>query len=176
MPHQRDMHRSFSDRCFIRYCGNQNGAGVAALPDNGGQRMRAEPLGSLLVSRGHITEDELELALTEQKATGRPLGEIVVARGFAAAPTVAQALATQHGGLLKTEYGFATGWGGQENSLARVPRPDPPARNEEVEKLQALLDEHRTALEAWKTSHAKLEEKLAQAQAQAQQAAPQADG
>ena len=72
--------------------------------------MRAEPLGSLLVSRGHITEDELELALTEQKATGRPLGEIVVARGFAAAPTVAQALATQHGGLLKTEYGFATGW------------------------------------------------------------------
>ena len=135
--------------------------------------MRAEPLGSLLVSRGHITEDELELALTEQKATGRPLGEIVVARGFAAAPTVAQALATQHGGLLKTEYGFATGWGGQENSLARVPRPDPPARNEEVEKLQALLDEHRTALEAWKTSHAKLEEKLAQAQAQ--QAAPQVD-
>ena len=53
--------------------------------------MRAEPLGSLLVSRGHITEDELELALTEQKATGRPLGEIVVARGFAAAPTVADA-------------------------------------------------------------------------------------
>src|SRR6266705_3153314 len=125
MPHQRDMHRSFSDRCFIGYCGNQNGAGVAALPDNGGQRMRAEPLGSLLVSRGHITEEQLELALTEQKATGRPLGEIVVTRGFAAAPTVAQALATQHGGPLKTEYGFATGWGGQENSLARVPRPEP---------------------------------------------------
>ena len=142
---------------------------MAALPDNGGQRMRAEPLGSLLVSRGHITEEQLELALTEQKATGRPLGEIVVTRGFAAAPTVAQALATQHGGLLKTEYGFATGWGGQENSLARVPRPEPEPRNEEVEKLQALLDEHRTALEAWKQSHAKLEEKLAQAQ---QTAAP----
>ncbi len=139
---------------------------MAALPDNGGQRMRAEPLGSLLVSRGHITEEQLELALTEQKATGRPLGEIVVTRGFAAAPTVAQALATQHGGLLKTEYGFATGWGGQENSLARVPRPEPKPRNEDVEKLQASLDEHRTALEAWKQSHAKLEEKLAQAQQQ----------
>jgi uncharacterized protein (DUF3084 family) len=126
--------------------------------------MRAEPLGSLLVSRGHITEEQLELALTEQKATGRPLGEIVVTRGFAPAPTVAQALATQHGGLLKTEYGFATGWGGQENSLARVPRPEPTPRNEEVEKLQASLEEHRTALEAWKQSHAKLEEKLAQAQ------------
>jgi len=133
--------------------------------------MRAEPLGSLLVSRGHITEEQLELALIEQKATGRPLGEIVVTRGFAPAPTVAQALATQHGGLLKTEYGFATGWGGQENSLARVPRPEPTPRNEEVEKLQASLEEHRTALEAWKQSHAKLEEKLAQAQ----QGAPAVD-
>jgi len=85
---------------------------VAALPDNGGPRMRAEPLGALLASRGHITEEQLELALTEQKATGRPLGEIIVARGFAPLPAVAQALATQHGGLLKTEYGFATGWGG----------------------------------------------------------------
>src|SRR2546429_4419671 len=74
--------------------------------------MRSEPLGALLASRGHITEEQLQLALTEQKATGRPLGEIIVARGFAPPPTVAQALATQHGGLLKTEYGFATGWGG----------------------------------------------------------------
>jgi hypothetical protein len=132
--------------------------------------MRAEPLGSLLVSRGHITEEQLEVALTEQKATGRPLGEIVVSRGFAPAPTVAQALATQHGGLLKTEYGFATGWGGQENSLARVPRPDPP-RNDEVDKLRASLEEHQHALEAWKQSHAQLEERLAAAQ----KAAPPAD-
>jgi chromosome segregation ATPase len=133
--------------------------------------MRAEPLGSLLVSRGHITEEQLELALTEQKATGRPLGEIVVARGFAAAPTVAQALATQHGGLLKTEYGFATGWGGQENSQARVPSPEPP-RNDEVDQLRASLEEHRNALDAWKQSHAELEERLAQAQ----QVAPPVDG
>jgi hypothetical protein len=126
--------------------------------------MRAEPLGSLLASRGHITPEQLELALTEQKATGRPLGEIIVARGFAPGPTVAQALATQHGGLLKTEYGFATGWGGQENSQARVPAPEPP-RHDETATLRASLEEHQKALEAWKQAHAQLEERLAQANA-----------
>src|SRR5436853_1691412 len=122
--------------------------------------MRAEPLGALLASRGHITEEQLQLALTEQKATGRPLGEIIVARGFAPGPTVAQALATQHGGLLKTEYGFATGWGGQENSQARVPAPEPP-RHDEIATLRASLEEHQKALEAWKQAHAQLEERLA---------------
>ena len=144
---------------------------MAALPDNGGPRMRSEPLGSLLTNRGHITEEQLELALTEQKATGRPLGEIIVARGFAPGPTVAQALATQHGGLLKTEYGFATGWGGQENSVARVAAAEPP-RTDETASLRASLAEHQKALEAWKQSHAKLEERVAELQ----QAAPAADG
>jgi hypothetical protein len=125
--------------------------------------MRAEPLGSLLASRGHITEEQLEVALTEQKVTGRPLGEIIVARGFAAAPTVAQALATQHGGLLKTEYGFATGWSGEETSGAGVPALEPP-RHDETATLRASLEEHQKALEAWKQSHAQLEERLAQTQ------------
>jgi hypothetical protein len=127
--------------------------------------MRAEPLGSLLANRGHITEEQLELALTEQKVTGRPLGEIIVARGFAAAPTVAQALATQHGGLLKTEYGFATGWAGaaSEGGAPGLALPEPP-RHDETATLRASLDEHQKALEAWKQSHAQLEERLAQAQ------------
>ena len=80
---------------------------MAALADNG---QAQEPLGSLLVKRGLITPEQLEVALQEQKTSGEPLGAIVVARGFAAPATVAQALATQHGGLLKTEYGFATGF------------------------------------------------------------------
>jgi hypothetical protein len=65
----------------------------------------------MLVRRGLITPDQLADALAEQKSSGRPLGAIVVARGFASPTTIAQALATQHGGLLKTEYGFATGFG-----------------------------------------------------------------
>src|SRR5207253_2812138 len=60
--------------------------------------------------RGLITDDQLADALADQQATGQPLGQIVVARGYVAPATVAQALATQHGGLLKTEYGFATGF------------------------------------------------------------------
>ncbi|MDX6441073.1 MAG: hypothetical protein QOE43_802 [Gaiellaceae bacterium] len=147
------------------YCGNQMETEVAALPDNGGPRMRAEPLGALLASRGHITEEQLELALTEQKATGRPLGEIIVARGFAPPPTVAQALATQHGGLLKTEYGFATGWGGGVVPDAEQAPPVQAAlANDESVALRASLEEHKKALAAWQQAHKDLQEKLAEAQ------------
>ena len=74
-------------------------------------RPAPEQLGTLLVKRGLITDEQLATALAEQQASGEPLGKIVVARGFASPAMVAQALATQHGGLLKTEYGFATGFG-----------------------------------------------------------------
>jgi hypothetical protein len=68
------------------------------------------PLGEVLVERGIVTNEQLATALEQQRSTGRPLGEIIVGFGFAPGPIVAQALATQHGGLIKTEYGFATGW------------------------------------------------------------------
>ena len=126
--------------------------------------MRAEPLGALLASRGHITEEQLELALTEQKATGRPLGEIIVARGFAPPPTVAQALATQHGGLLKTEYGFATGWGGGVVADAEQAPVQAAPVSDESNALRASLEEHKKALAAWQQAHKELQEKLAEAQ------------
>ena len=126
--------------------------------------MRAEPLGALLASRGHITEEQLELALTEQKATGRPLGEIIVARGFAPPPTVAQALATQHGGLLKTEYGFATGWGGGVAPDAGPAPVQAAPTSDESNALRASLEEHKKALAAWQQAHKELQEKLAEAQ------------
>jgi hypothetical protein len=84
---------------------------VSALADEGGLRPPQEPLGTLLVKRGLITPEQLTQALAEQQSTGQPLGAIVVALGFVAPANVAQALATQHGGILKTEYGFATGFG-----------------------------------------------------------------
>jgi chromosome segregation ATPase len=93
---------------------------VAALADNGSGQ---EPLGALLVKRGLITQEQLEDALAQQKTSGEPLGAIVVARGFAAPATIAQALATQHGGLLKTEYGFATGFGAGLSSPGAVGAP-----------------------------------------------------
>src|SRR5690242_2440680 len=99
-------------------------APVSALADNDGVRPAAEPLGALLVKRGLITQEQLSVALEAQKGSGEPLGAIVVAHGFASPATIAQALATQFGGLLKTEYGFATGFGA--STQRPVPIGEPP--------------------------------------------------
>jgi hypothetical protein len=65
------------------------------------------PLGSILVRRGVLTEEQLAAALAEQQRSGEKLGEVLVRLGFAIAPTVGLGLAAQHGGPLKTEYGYA---------------------------------------------------------------------
>src|SRR3954449_2782230 len=72
----------------------------------------APQLGRILVAAGLLNEEQLALALEEQTRTGGRLGEIIVRRGFISGPALANALAEQHGGVLKTEYGFATGLGG----------------------------------------------------------------
>lgn len=82
-----------------------------------------EPLGAQLVKRGLITDEQLAIALEEQRTSGGQLGAILVARGFVTPALVAQALATQHGSLLKTEYGFAMGFG---NALERTGAVDKP--------------------------------------------------
>ena len=81
------------------------------------------PLGELLRERGLLTEEQLHTGLAQHEWSGRPLGEVLIALGFVSESTIAQALATQHGGLLKTEYGFATGF---EMSLATEPAAAPP--------------------------------------------------
>ena len=86
-----------------------------------------QPLGVLLVGNGLLTQEQLTAALAEQQQTGRPLGEIVVARGWVSGPLVAQALATQRGGLTKTEYGYATGFpSGEEAAAPAAPVAPPP--------------------------------------------------
>ena len=67
------------------------------------------PLGELLVEKKLLTEDELELALTEQAESGRLLGAILVERGYVSGPALAIALAEQYGVELHTERGFGTG-------------------------------------------------------------------
>ena len=95
---------------------------MSTLADNDGNRPPAEPLGTLLLNRGLITAEQLTAALEAQKGSTEPLGAIVVAQGFATPATIAQALATQSGGLLKTEYGFATGFGSPTDRPARAGR------------------------------------------------------
>jgi hypothetical protein len=99
---------------------------VSTLADNDGNRPPAEPLGTLLLNRGLITAEQLAAALEAQKGSGEPLGAIVVAQGFATPATIAQALATQSGGLLKTEYGFATGFGSPTDRPAPLHIGEPP--------------------------------------------------
>jgi hypothetical protein len=54
-------------------------------------------LGALLADEGLLTETELELALDEQRRTGRLLGQIVVDRSYVSAFSLARVLSAQHG-------------------------------------------------------------------------------
>ncbi len=84
---------------------------MAAQPQDGGFVVPPNALGALLLDRGAITEGQLEDALRHQQISGEQLGAILVELGYASSALIALALATQHGGTLKTEYGFATGFG-----------------------------------------------------------------
>jgi hypothetical protein len=54
-------------------------------------------LGALLADEGLLTDTELELALDEQRRTGRLLGQIIVDRGYVSAFSLARVLSAQHG-------------------------------------------------------------------------------
>ena len=100
------------------------GTGGALMPEL--EVPASPPLGRLLVERGHMTEAQLQTALAEQSRAGLPLGQVLVSLGYVTAATVAQALATQQGGLVKTEYGLATGFG-TPGLVAFPPVSAPPA-------------------------------------------------
>ena len=67
------------------------------------------PLGELLITKGLVSDDELQRALREQEETGALLGTILVERGFVSGPALAIALAEQYGVELEAERGFGTG-------------------------------------------------------------------
>jgi hypothetical protein len=94
------------------------------------------PLGELLVQKSLLTEDELELALTEQADTGRLLGAILVERGYVSGPALAVALAEQYGVELHTERGFGTGLWAEIDRRHRAGRGNEPQDN--VVKLEAV--------------------------------------
>jgi hypothetical protein len=94
------------------------------------------PLGELLVQKSLLTEDELELALTEQADTGRLLGAILVERGYVSGPALAVALAEQYGVELHTERGFGTGLWAEIDRRHRAGRGNDPQDN--VVKLEAV--------------------------------------
>src|SRR5574343_1946908 len=52
-------------------------------------------LGDLLIQQGLLTEDQLKIALNEQKRTGRKLGRLFVENGYVTEERISQALARQ---------------------------------------------------------------------------------
>ena len=97
-------------------------------------------LGSVLIEHGLLNEEQLAAALAEQKGTGAPLGKVLIELGFVEPAVVALALATQSGGVLKTEYGFATGFRPRQEG---APVLEPPLS--EPEEEQAAASELRIA-------------------------------
>src|SRR5205823_4023441 len=82
------------------------------------------PLGEVLLDKGLLTRQELDLALAEHEESGRLLGSILVERGFVSGPTLAVILAERYGVELSTERGF----GPSSRSCASSRRRTCPAR------------------------------------------------
>jgi predicted nucleic acid-binding Zn-ribbon protein len=82
---------------------------------------------------GLLTEEQLEHALSVQESTSRPLGEVIVKLGYASPGAVANALAEQYGGTLRTEYGVSTGLGSGFDA------PPPPPRLDDVPAAPARI-------------------------------------
>ena len=82
-----------------------------------------------MVDEGFLTEDQLLDALAEQNRSGTPLGKVLVDLGFVSPGAVANALAEQHGGLLRTEYGTSAGlreMAGRAPIRTEAPQPSLP--------------------------------------------------
>jgi hypothetical protein len=68
-----------------------------------------KPLGSLLVEKGLVTQEELDIALVEHERTGRRLGEVLVDLGVVSGSGVTKVLLEQLGVDLSQESGFGSG-------------------------------------------------------------------
>jgi hypothetical protein len=86
-------------------------------------------LGLLLVDKGLLTRRELELALDEQRRTGRLLGQILVGNGSVTGLALAQALTEQHGVELRPSNGaeellLTDSQRQAEEGLGQLPEPE----------------------------------------------------
>ena len=62
------------------------------------------------MEEGFLTEEQLADALVESVSSGRKLGAVLVERGVLSGPALANVLADQQGGIVRTEWGIGTGY------------------------------------------------------------------
>ena len=94
-------------------------------------------LGQLLLAQGILTEETLADALDEARASGRRLGSVLVDRGVLSGPALANFLADQQGGIIRTEYGIATGF---RKHTAPPPAPLRPESSSEASDYVVVLE------------------------------------
>jgi hypothetical protein len=123
-----------------------NPANDNPVPESPESRPR---LGDLLLGAGLISPEQLEESLILARTAGKPLGHVLVEQGLVPAHSLAMALADQHGGPLKTEFGFATGRGSTPRPTVVAERSTAPALRlaaaplPEVQTPEAPLPEDR---------------------------------
>jgi len=108
-------------------------------------RINEMVLGELLVELGHLTQDEIDAALTEQEQTGELLGEILLSRGSVQAHVITDTVRLQVQLRAESTVG----------ALAHPPEPAPPLAvgksprtstlrlaGEEAKRLQSAGDDN----------------------------------
>ena len=65
------------------------------MPNPGSQKPEKARLGEILVQQKLLTQEQLKLALDEQKRSGRKLGRVFIEQGFVTEEEISEALAKQ---------------------------------------------------------------------------------
>jgi hypothetical protein len=106
------------------------------------------PLGTLLVDEGLLTSTQLELALEEQRRSGRLLGQILVGRGFVTGLALARVLSEQHGVEVRPAAAPAPAERLETPAELTKPAPPDPRGEESWLPLGKLLVEKRFLTES----------------------------
>lgn len=88
------LKRSRRDDDTTKESGAAAGAALATPPE-GGPRHKGVRLGDLLKQHGLVSEEQIEVALAQQKETGKKLGHQLVALGYVHERALAEVLAEQ---------------------------------------------------------------------------------
>jgi hypothetical protein len=117
-----------------------------------------------MVDEGFLTGEQLAHALAEQGQSGRPLGTILVELGFVSAGAVGNALAEQHGGLLKTEFGISAGLRAAPEAVRLSgSTPEPPSLATRIQELESVLRTVVSERDAFAQSVNELQARLSEA-------------